>query len=111
MEISNLGEARYLLEHRQLPNFFYKTKKDSIKGLLQLTENLAYSTFKNSCEENDIIFPYSESDFKAQNIDLSKKIKAVKLELPEPEDELQCYAVYFVYNTDFSRMYYFTVEK
>lgn len=111
MELSNLGEARYLLEHRQLPNFLYKTKKDSIKGLLQLTENLAYSTLKNNCDENNIDFPYTEEDFKAKQLDFSEQIKGVKLDLPEPTDETQCYAVYFVYKTDFSKMYYFTIEK
>jgi hypothetical protein len=110
MELKNLSEARYLLEHRQLPNFLYKTKKDSVKGLLQLVENLAYSTFKNNCDENGIEFPYTEGDFKAKNIFLAENVKAVKLEMPKPEDEPQCYAVYFVYTPDCSRMYYFTVE-
>lgn len=111
MELNSLADARYLLEHRQLVNYLYKTKKDSIKGLLPLIENLAYSTFKTNCEENNIEFPYSEDDFKVKQLELSDNIKAVKLELPEPQDESQCYAVYFVYATDFSRMYYFTIEK
>lgn len=111
MDIKNLSEARYLLEHRQLVNYLYKTKKDSIKGLLPLIENLAFSTFKTNCEENNISFPYTEDDFKAKQIELNKDIKAVKLSMPEPLDETQCYYVYFVYTNDCRKMYYFTIEK
>jgi hypothetical protein len=58
-----LMEARYFVEHKYLPEFFYEDKDDFVEAVLDDERNFVYEFMRQVFDDEEVEFPYSESQF------------------------------------------------
>ena len=100
----------YLLEHRLLPQWFFKEKGPFVLQLLR-SETLLYEIADRLFEEEGEENPYAPDDFAVEPFSLSAAVKGLKLIFPKPEKEPLCYRCYLFFDMSFEKVCFFCVEK
>lgn len=106
-----LKQARYELEHKLLPLFYFRDKNLFIFKLLESSEEILYDVINNFCELMGCENLYKKEDYKVEPLSVNKDVKIVRVTMPDPMVELECKYVYFIFDLEFEKMKYFTVEK
>ena len=107
--VSELGVARYEIEHRVLRDLFFE---DPAPMLSMLVNNEgAYGVFDQCFKMAKAANPYKKSDFSVTSGKIDDDHIMVSLELPEPEYTPLCYRIYFVCRSDFTAPAMFTIER
>lgn len=102
-------DARYIFEHRVIPDLLYKNGIEFMASIVG-EENILNEIFIDILEKSGIENPYGADaitiePFKIQDIIVAKII------FPEPEEEPLCYESYALFHTDENRAGYFCLEK
>ena len=105
-----LYEIMYALEHRLLPNLFYKDKMKFIAILLDHPEVLN-EFFDKMCQQEKIVNPYTKDDFQAEPYRVNDEIVMAKITFPEPIQEPLCYCVYLLFDLNFKQANYYCIER
>lgn len=103
------NQAMYVAEHVLIPDWFYGGKRSFVWELL-LDKTLLSQKIKKIFDNNDIAFPYSGEDFKAEILPAGEGTDMLKITFPEPEDGL-CSAGYFLFDKAYEKTWYFCLEK
>lgn len=104
-------QARYYYEHRMLPKWFFSDRAAFLGALVREDMNVPYQVMSRLCQDNGLELPYGEEEYKLDVYGIAEDIRAVRLTMPEPAQEPECYEVYFLFNKEFDKTAYFTVEK
>lgn len=102
--------VRYVFEHRLLPNWFYEDK-DKLVGAILHDKSILFRIISDVFKEENVENPYKEEDFDAHPFKVTEEVRGLCVEMPEPEEEPLCYRVYMIFNTDFDKLWFFTIEK
>lgn len=113
----NITEFRYYFEHQLMPNQFFH---DTVPFLFELIGDgeeeirdigaFVYHLFFKVAQKAEVTVPYSKDDFRADLWDLDNGDYMLRIDMPEPQESLQCKTIFLLFNTDFSHLRYFTVE-
>lgn len=63
------------------------------------------------CEETGQEMRYREEQYKTVSCKTGKGYSMIGIEMPEPEEQRECYRIYLVFSNDCWRRRYFTVER
>lgn len=107
----DITDARYLLEHRILPKYFFKEKESFIVTLVRSEKNIPFELIQKICEEEEIELPYTPEDFDMVPFNVTNSIKGLCLDFPEPERSPLCWRIYLLFDMDLKKYGYYTVEK
>lgn len=106
-----LSEARYILEHRLFPEWFFKDKLQFVGAITDKDQTAMYDIMKKICEQENVKCTYKSEQYKSEVFKLDKDKLLVKLTFPEPENTPLCYRAYMIFNESFTEASYFTIEK
>ena len=105
----SIQQVRYHFEHSMLPRYFYEVPDEMLRAI---KEEGVFYLWKLLCDENGYDAEYYNADDVVErwyNADDDTVI--VQVLLPEPDDNLLCYRVYFVYNEKLGIKAYYTSES
>ena len=106
-----LKQARYTLEHKALPLFYFRDKNAFMLSLLESKGELLYDVMNDFCDKMECENTYKKEDYKVEALNVNEEVKIVRVTMPDPRIELECKYVYFMFDLEFEKMNYFTVEK
>ena len=106
----NINEARYMYEHILLPKFFFEEGMNLIGGLIT-EKDFAYQMMKKVCDDNAVEMPYPKELFLFEQFKTEDKILGGKIFLPAPTQASACYVIYLLFNLQFDKIRFFTVER
>lgn len=101
--------ARYILEHRMLPDLLYEYGVQFM-ALLVDKETFVFDTLSNMLEQEHVDNPYSLEQFVVEPFRVEDTMVA-RLIFPEPEDSPLCYETYALFNPRTNEANYFALEK
>lgn len=110
MEKKAAYKVLYTLEHRLIPQWFYKDQRAFIDAVVAdptMIYRIVTDLLKQENEENT----FSEEDFASMRYKFTEKVLALKISFPEPEMEPLCHCAYLVFDKDCNKIMYFTIEK
>lgn len=110
MEQTAAFKVLYTLEHRLLPQWFYKDKRvfvDAVVADPTMIYRIVSDMLSKEGEEN----PYAEDAFSSMRYKLTDDVLALKISFPKPEMEPLCFCSYLVFDKECERLVYFTIEK
>lgn len=102
--------VRYMFEHGILPDLFYRDSQ-LLVGLILHDKNALFRIIDEIFNNENIENPYSEEDFDAYPIKISDEVIVLCVNMPEPEEEPLCHCMYMIFNSDFDKLRYFTIER
>lgn len=106
-----LKQVRYYFEHRLLPEWLYTEKEKLILTFANEQQKVPFLVMSDLCQREGLEMPYPEEDYQFTLYPVAENVLGGVLTLPEPEEEPLCYRVYFVFNKEFDRLAYYTLEK
>ena len=101
-------EVRYAFEHNMLPRYFYDDPQNMLGFLAQSD---LYTLWESVATENGVDVCYAREDYVAHTYTYDGDITLLQIELPEPDANLLCYRIYFLYNAGTGEAGYYTVES
>lgn len=108
----NLQEARYILEHKLFPEWFFNDKIQFVGALADSKANTAYDLMSRICKKKNIECTYKPEQYKSELFKIDNgNFLLLKLTFPKPENTPLCYRAYMIFNEDFTKASYFTAEK
>lgn len=101
--------ARYIMEHRLLPQFLYE-EGIGFMSAIATQDNVANEIFKDVMKQEGVENPYGENPisvntFKVENILVAGFV------FPKPEDEPLCYRSYALFDIEKKKAAYYCLEK
>ena len=102
-----LSEVRYFFEHNLMPRYFHEVPEDMLdtiraRGLYVLWESIT--------TENGVDPTYPAGDFVTHWYTAVDGTTLAQIEMPGPEENLQCFRIYMVYDPATRNTGYYTVE-
>lgn len=110
MEKTATYKVLYSLEHRLLPQWFYKDQRAFVDAIVSdptMIYRIVSDLLKQENEEN----PYTEDAFSSMRYKLTDDVLALKVSFPKPEMEPLCYCAYLIFDKSCNKLMYFTIEK
>lgn len=101
--------ARYYLEHKLIPFWFYR-KKFSFLGTIIQDKGFFYRRFCDILKEEGFEAPFAEDEFSVALYPISERSVIVALWMPKPRWMHDCWAIYLCFDVDFERPALFTLE-
>ena len=101
------AQIRYSFEHNMMPRYYYERPENVLNGLEEVG---LYYLWETVCVENGCDPTYPEEDYK-EHWYTSGSGTIVQVELPEPDENLLCYRIYFLYDPENDRTAYYTMES
>jgi len=108
-KLSPTHQARYMLEHKLIPELLYK-EGIGFMGAIVDEGNILNKILLEYLERDGIENPYGENAIKVKPFSI-KDIIIAKIVFPEPEEEPLCYESYAFYDTSNDRAGYYCLEK
>lgn len=102
------AEVRYAFEHNMLPRYFYADPQNLIDRVAELG---LYVLWASVATENGADPTYPEEDYVIHMYDLEDGGTLMQIELPDPDANLLCYRIYFLYNPETGEAGYYTAES
>ena len=106
----DIAQARYFFEHQFLPKVFYENRQGVPVGVKK-NPDVIHLNWENILKKYDLSDPYPSEAWKTEMFEIDPHLACLRLLCPEPEKETFCYWIYMLFRYDFSKLYYFTVEK
>ena len=101
------AEIRYSFEQRMLPHYFY----DNPVNMLNTIDNFGmYALWESVSTENGADPAYPAEDYREHWYAAPDTSVILQVELPDPDANLLCYRIYFVYTAEGTPCY-FTAES
>ncbi len=107
--VSELGKARYCLEHQALKDQFFSRPSLIVEALLHRNDTV-YGLFCLVRKDFKVDVPYGPNDFYVSSMRENADINVICIECPEPKYCPLCYRIYLFYSDDFSILAYYTIE-
>lgn len=101
---------RHTFEHVMLRNYYMKSPKEFVEVMLR-DENVLFRMYDEVCRDRGEENPYQPEQFGVNETIAQNGAKAIKLTMPTPEDQTECYRIYAFYNEGNMNPGYFTIEK
>ena len=108
-KVSKTHQARYMLEHRLIPEMLYK-EGIGFMGAITDEGNILNKILIEYLERDGIDNPYGEQAIEVKPFSI-KDILIAKILFPEPEEEPLCYESYAFYDTSRDKAAYYCLEK
>ena len=102
------AEVRYAFEHNMLPRYFYADPQNLIDHVADMG---LYVLWASVATENGADPTYPEEDYVVHVYDLEDGGTLMQIELPDPDANLLCYRIYFLYNSETGEAGYYTAES
>lgn len=106
-----IREIRYFFEHKLLPMWFFQKKEELIAILLDKNANMPFVVMNDICEKEGVKMTYEPTQYNSVMYVMTKEITMVMLNMPKPESEPLCHRIYLVFDKDYKKLGYFTVEE
>ena len=100
-------EVRYQFEHSMLPRYYYDVPENMLDVI---ADPGIYALWESVTTENGVEPTYSEEDYEAYWYQAEDGTVIAQVTLPEPDQNMLCFRVYFVYNGETGYTAYYTVE-
>ena len=107
--VSELGKARYQIEHIALRDNFFRIPQATMGTVLE--ENGLYNLYRHAFGNLGIKFPYRPADFKVSGMKFEEDNLLVLMEMPQPEYSHLCYRIYLVSDAQCKHLEYYTIER
>ena len=108
-KVSPTHQARYMVEHRLIPELLYK-EGIGFMGAIAEEDNILNKILLEYLTKDGVENPYSDKAIKVKPFSI-KDILIAKITFPEPEEEPLCYESYAFYDTANDRAGYYCLEK
>ncbi len=108
---SSFAEIRKLVEQKLISTYFFDDTSDFVEALFLADENVVYNITKALCDEYKISLSYVPEDYNVKVLRVNDHFISARVKMPKPQETSECDSIYFVYDMEFSKNYYFTVEK
>ena len=102
-----VGEVRKAFEHNMLPRYFYD-QPDNVMSVLE--DAGMYLLWESVATENGVDVTYSEEDYAERLYQCGNSVELLQVCLPDPEENLLCFRIYFLYVPGTDVAGYYTVE-
>lgn len=102
------AEVRYAFEHNMLPRYFYADPQNLIDHVADMG---LYVLWASVATENGADPTYPEEDYVTHIYDLEGGGTLMQIELPDPDANLLCYRIYFLYDPQTGEAGYYTAES
>ena len=107
--VSELGRARYEIEHVALRDNFFRAPMDVMLSLAP--EGRLFNMYSDLFKAGGLPFRYSKEDFGAEGMNFGDGNLLLRMELPKPEYTHLCYRIYMVCSKNCDRLEYYTIER
>ena len=101
---------RYSFEQKFLPESLFKYKKDFITSIVTKPD-LLWTILRDMYKGNNSTIPYEKDEIFIEPFNIEQSFYGVKVNFPTPETPTLSYCAYIVYDSSFSNVSYFCVEK
>ena len=113
--MNTASSIRYKLEQRELPKLYYTDRAGFLFKMIGSQGSTIMDLYhREEAANQDYHCPYSEAEFLESHTVYHAKdgeTLVLRVQMPEPEDELLCRAVYLCFAQDSSDLLFFTSEK
>ena len=106
---TKIGRLRYQVEHVFFRDFFFKNGAGLIDALLE--PHGMGNVYCTALQEMRAHPKYYDDEFGLESIKTDEGNYMVSCRLPKPEHIGLCYRMHFIFNADFSRLAYYTIER
>ena len=104
-------KIRYFLEHRLLRDFYFEDPEYFAKTLLEVKDSV-FRLLDVQYKEHGKANPYSPDQFSISVVGLSDGVRALKIQMPQPDESTLCRRIYAFYGgTDDEKAGYFCIEN
>ena len=103
-------QVLYHFQHRLLPMWFYDSPKE-FAGVLSEKPEALYEIFSTLMEQGGVENTFRAGEFKAEPLEISDTVTAIRIKYPKPQDEPLCFGALAFFNKDFDKLHFFTMEK
>ena len=100
-------EVRYQFEHSMLPRYYYDVPENMLSVI---ADPGIYVLWESVSTENGVDPTYSEDEYETYWYQAEDGTVIAQVTLPEPDQNMLCFRVYFVYNGETGYTAYYTVE-
>lgn len=106
---TKIGRLRYQVEHVFFRDFFFKNGAGLIDALLE--PHGMGNVYCTALKEMRVHPKYYDDEFGLESMKTDAGNYMVSCRLPKPEHIGLCYRMHFIFNADFSRLAYYTIER
>lgn len=101
---------RYAFEQRFIPESLFKYKKDFITSIVTKPD-LLWTILHDMYTSNGTEMPYEKDEVFIEPFNVEQSFFGVKINFPTPEAPTLAYCAYIIYDSSFTNVSYFCVEK
>ena len=107
-----IKDLRYFFEHKMLPNYLEKNPSAFIMGVSIEKEAIINRCFEDLCKSNECEYPFKEEDFNVElmKLDHEGNTLMIRIDMPKPNISPECKNIFIIFNDDFTKYQYFTIE-
>ena len=102
-------QVLYHFQHRLLPMWFYDSPKE-FAGVLSEKPEALYEIFSTLLAQGGVENTFHAGEFKAEPVDVSEDVMAIRIKFPKPVDTLLCHGALAFFNKGFDKLSFYTVE-
>ena len=106
---TKIGQLRYKVEHEFFRDFFYKNGTGLIDALLE--PHGMGNVYCTALKEMRAHPKYYDDEFGLESMKTDLGNYMVSCRLPKPEHIGLCHRMHFIFNSDFSQLAYYTIER
>ena len=106
----DMKQARYFFEHQFLPKVFYENRQGVPVGIKK-NPDVIHLNWENILKNYNLEDPFPQDAWKTQMFEIDPHLACIRLLCPEAVNETDCCWIFMLFRYDFTKMYYFTVEK
>ncbi|MCR4647348.1 MAG: hypothetical protein K5695_18395 [Oscillospiraceae bacterium] len=107
----NLHDVNYYFQHKLMPELFYEDMAQFVGTVLQQGSAWLCDVHRDLFEQGDLAFPYSEEDYAIQPVKYDDGTFILLISPPSPEETPLCYCIILIFDPDFSKPAFYTLEK
>lgn len=107
----NDQQIMYIYEHKVLPQYFYEMKDKFIMALVNGEEEFLHGFLKSLYENEKAECSCSKEQFGVKTGRLSEKLMLARIVFPTPQTAPLCYYAYLIFDAEFEKAKYFTLER
>ena len=107
----NLHDVNYYYQHKLLPRLFFEDREQFVGTALERGSTWFCNVHRELFEQFELAFPYSEEDYNIQPVKQEDGTLLLLFVPPAPEETPLCYCIILIFDPDFKKLAYYTLEK